>query len=73
MLNSPAIQQEAAVGSEMQADAPEPGAKAAAPTRKKKSKPRDEGQIGQALKSVYQRTVNEDIPLEMLDLLKKLD
>lgn len=41
--------------------------------RKKKTAPRDDGHIGNALRSVYQRTVSEDIPLEMLDLLKKLD
>ena len=29
-------------------------------------------EVGEALKSVYQRTVNEDIPPEMLDLLGKL-
>jgi hypothetical protein len=28
--------------------------------------------VGHALRSVYQRTVNEDIPPEMLDLLGKL-
>jgi hypothetical protein len=29
-------------------------------------------EVGSALRSVYQRTVNEDIPPEMLDLLGKL-
>ena len=29
-------------------------------------------EFGQALKTVYQRTVEEDIPPEMLDLLGKL-
>lgn len=28
--------------------------------------------VGNALRTVYQRTVNEDIPPEMLDLLGKL-
>ena len=28
--------------------------------------------VGDALRTVYQRTVNEDIPPEMLDLLGKL-
>ena len=35
-----------------------------------KSPPRD---IGGALRSVYQTTIGEDIPSEMLDLLGKLD
>ncbi|MDQ8758203.1 NepR family anti-sigma factor [Sphingosinicella sp. LHD-64] len=30
------------------------------------------GNVGDALRSVYQRTVDEDIPPEMLDLLGKL-
>ncbi|HEX8446536.1 MAG TPA: NepR family anti-sigma factor [Sphingomonas sp.] len=29
--------------------------------------------VGQALRSAYQRTVNEDIPADLLDLLGKLD
>ena len=29
-------------------------------------------EFGQALRSVYQKTINEDIPPEMLDLLGKL-
>jgi hypothetical protein len=29
-------------------------------------------EVGDALRSAYQRTVNEDIPPEMLDLLGKL-
>jgi hypothetical protein len=37
--------------------------------RKKKSQP---AEYGDALRSVYQRTINEDIPPEMLDLLGKL-
>lgn len=36
----------------------------------KKRKPANE--VGDALKCVYQRTVEEDIPPEMLDLLGKL-
>jgi len=31
------------------------------------------GDIGAALRSAYQATVNEEIPSEMLDLLGKLD
>jgi hypothetical protein len=44
-----------------QAEAPRP--------RKKKG---GTGEYGDALRSVYQRTINEDIPPEMLDLLGKL-
>lgn len=33
----------------------------------------DDGHMGQVLRSVYQRAVDEDIPSEMLDLLNKLD
>ena len=36
----------------------------------KKRKP--EGEVGSALRSAYQRMVDEDIPPEMLDLLGKL-
>ncbi|MCF8706546.1 NepR family anti-sigma factor [Rhizorhapis sp. SPR117] len=32
----------------------------------------DDSTVGGALRSVYQQTVNEDIPAEMLDLLNKL-
>ncbi|WP_240334181.1 NepR family anti-sigma factor [Sphingobium estronivorans] len=43
-------------------------------TRKKRvTVAKDEGQVGNALRSVYQRAVEEDIPSEMLDLLSKLD
>jgi hypothetical protein len=38
--------------------------------RKKKRGPGDG--VGQALRSAYERTLNEDIPPEMLDLLGKL-
>jgi hypothetical protein len=34
---------------------------------------RPTGDVGSALKSAYQRTLDEDIPPEMLDLLGKLD
>ena len=33
----------------------------------------DSGQVGKVLKTVYQQTIEEDIPAEMLDLLRKLD
>lgn len=32
----------------------------------------NDGTVGQTLRNVYQQTVNEDIPSEMLDLLGKL-
>lgn len=38
------------------------------PARKK----RPQGEVGNALRSAYQRMVDEDIPPEMLDLLGKL-
>lgn len=37
--------------------------------RKRKTAPTE---VGDALRSVYQRAINEDIPPEMLDLLGKL-
>lgn len=36
-------------------------------------KPRDDRDMGAALRSVYQRTVEEEVPDEFLDLLGKLD
>ncbi len=39
------------------------------PSRKRKT---GGGEVGDALRTVYQRTINEDIPPEMLDLLGKL-
>lgn len=32
-----------------------------------------EASLGEALRTVYRQTVEEDIPAEMLDLLKRLD
>ncbi|MEJ7927393.1 NepR family anti-sigma factor [Sphingobium sp. AN641] len=43
-----------------------------APRPRKRTKAADDGHVGDVLRSVYQRTVNEDIPAEMLDLLSKL-
>lgn len=37
-----------------------------------KPDPLDESEVGSVLRSVYQQTISEDIPAEMLDLLKKL-
>jgi len=48
--------------------APATGARKRPPTKGK-----DEGHVSKALKTAYQRTVDEDIPAEMLDLLRKLD
>jgi hypothetical protein len=42
---------------------------AASRSRKKRPPP---GEVGNALRSAYQRMVEEDIPPEMLDLLGKL-
>jgi hypothetical protein len=43
--------------------------KPAPPAAKRLSEP----QMGQALRSVYQKTVEEAVPDEFLDLLSKLD
>jgi hypothetical protein len=40
------------------------------PSRSRKKRPT--GEVGHALRSAYQRMVDEDIPPEMLDLLGKL-
>jgi hypothetical protein len=40
-------------------------------TRSKKKRP-PTPEVGQALRAAYQRTIDEDIPAEMLDLLGKL-
>jgi hypothetical protein len=42
----------------------------AAPSKQKRP---EDPQMGQALRSVYQKTVEEAVPDEMLDLLSKLD
>ena len=34
--------------------------------------PVGDANVGQALRSAYQRTVNEDVPADLLDLLGKL-
>lgn len=39
---------------------------------KKASKDGSDQRVGRALRSVYQETVDESVPDEMLDLLKKL-
>lgn len=43
-----------------------------AETRQPRKRKGGGGEVGDALRTVYQRTINEDIPPEMLDLLGKL-
>lgn len=49
----------------------------AASARPRRAKPKDKKrttpEVGQALRTIYQRTIEENIPSEMLDLLGKLD
>ncbi|KEQ52508.1 hypothetical protein BV95_03224 [Sphingobium chlorophenolicum] len=52
---------------------PGSGVKGGAARKKRGSAAKDDGQVANALRSVYQRAVEEDIPAEMLDLLSKLD
>lgn len=47
------------------------GRKEAATRRGGRDRPRA-GDVGETLRNVYQRTIDEDIPPEMLDLLGKL-
>ena len=47
-------------------------AKPAVATRNAKSSRKGNKEVGQALRSVYDQTVDEDVPPEMLDLLGKL-
>lgn len=57
-------------GRKRKADHPDGGHIPDKPRAKKKEPPRAE--VGNALRSVYQRTIDESIPPEMLDLLGKL-
>ncbi|HEY0445736.1 MAG TPA: NepR family anti-sigma factor [Allosphingosinicella sp.] len=41
-------------------------------SRRPRKKRAESPELGSALRSVYQRTIDEDIPPEMLDLLGKL-
>jgi len=43
------------------------------PRGKRASRSKSKEHVADALRSVYQRAVDEDIPPEMLDLLGKLD
>ncbi|WP_197413742.1 MULTISPECIES: NepR family anti-sigma factor [Sphingobium] len=40
---------------------------------KRGSRSKNKEHVADALRSVYQRAIDEDIPAEMLDLLSKLD
>ncbi|HEX7876899.1 MAG TPA: NepR family anti-sigma factor [Sphingobium sp.] len=56
------------------ASTPAPEVKAAAARKRRApAAKKDEASVSNALRSVYQRTVEEDVPSEMLDLLRKLD
>ncbi|MDP8913063.1 MAG: hypothetical protein M3N39_05760 [Pseudomonadota bacterium] len=48
------------------------GTRPAREQNSKKSKSAGSTELGSALRSVYQRTINEDIPPDLLDLLGKL-
>jgi len=48
-------------------------AKTASASTKRRDRGKEEGHVSEALRTVYQRAIDEDIPSEMLDLLKKLD
>lgn len=53
---------------------PETKVKGSAAQRKRRSGAgKEDGNVSHALRTVYQRAVEEDIPSEMLDLLSKLD
>lgn len=52
---------------------PDSGPHAASSPRKRRVAPKEDSHVSQALRTVYQRAVDEDIPSEMLDLLSKLD
>ena len=55
------------------ANTPTSGAKAGPTSRKNRSSAKKGSEVSNALRTVYQRAVEEDIPAEMLDLLRKLD
>jgi hypothetical protein len=55
------------------ANTPTSGVKAGRASRKESSSAKEGNQVSSALRTVYQRAVDEDIPAEMLDLLRKLD
>ncbi|BBD00253.1 hypothetical protein YGS_C1P1508 [Sphingobium sp. YG1] len=45
----------------------------AAQPKRRSGAGKEDGNVSHALRTVYQRAVEEDIPSEMLDLLSKLD
>ncbi len=51
---------------------PEKPSRSAKSTGRRTGSPMTDGSVGNALRSVYQQTVNEDVPREFLDLLGKL-
>jgi hypothetical protein len=53
-------------------DVPKKAAKSKAADKKRFDTENANGSVGRALRTVYQQTVDEDIPAEMLDLLGKL-
>ena len=58
-----------------QADSAAPGAAGVEPGKRRASRSAakgKDGNVGSALRSVYQQTVNEDVPDEMMQLLGKL-
>jgi hypothetical protein len=55
------------------ANTPESGVTGNASRKRRPPPAKGDGQVASALRSVYQRAVDEDIPSEMLDLLRKLD
>lgn len=46
---------------------------AATPRNRRAAAGQEDSHVSDALRTVYQRAVEEDIPSEMLDLLSKLD
>ncbi|KAA9012443.1 MULTISPECIES: NepR family anti-sigma factor [Sphingobium] len=57
-------------------DVPPPETKvkgSAAQPKRRSGAGKEDGNVSHALRTVYQRAVEEDIPSEMLDLLSKLD
>ncbi|WP_255326224.1 NepR family anti-sigma factor [Sphingobium sp. EM0848] len=58
---------------DVSASTPASRVKSSVARKKRVATAKDDGQVANALRSVYQRAVEEDIPSEMLDLLSKLD
>ncbi|WP_420143739.1 NepR family anti-sigma factor [Sphingobium sp.] len=75
VLVSSTTERDVAGNDETAATAPRKAqAKSAAGRQKAQPAPgKEDNHVSQALRTVYQRAVDEDIPSEMLDLLSKLD